>query len=182
MQACDEDRAAEMIGRIEARLTGAGYERYEISSYARPGRRARHNARYWQRQAVLGLGLGAHSTEARSTAHPHGARRANPRSLAVWRAALDADAASAGELETLSVETARGEAVFLALRQREGLDAAVFAAEFGRPPRAFFADEIDRAVGRGWLIEEASGDLRLSASGRLLADSVAAEFVAASDS
>ena len=180
MHACDEDRAAEMIGRIEARLGAAGYERYEISSYARPGRRARHNARYWQRQAVLGLGLGAHSTEGRTTAHPHGARRANPRSLAAWRAALDADAAQVGELEPLDVETARGEAVFLALRQREGLSAAGFEAEFGGPPRSFFSSEIDRAVVSGWLIEEANGDLRLSASGRLLADSVAAEFVAVS--
>ncbi len=179
LNACDEDRAAEMIGRIEARLAGAGYERYEISSYARPGRRARHNARYWQRQAVLGLGLGAHSTEARSAVHPHGARRANPRSLEAWRAALDADASDVGELEPLCVETARGEAVFLALRQREGLEAALFKAEFGALPRAFFADEIDRVVGRGWLIEDTNGDLRLSDSGRLLADSVAAEFVAA---
>ena len=59
MEACDEDDAAEMIGQVEARLTVAGYERYEISSYARPGRRARHNARYWQRAPVLGLGMGA---------------------------------------------------------------------------------------------------------------------------
>ena len=44
MDACDEDRAAEMIGRIEARLARAGYERYEISSYARPGQLFDHSA------------------------------------------------------------------------------------------------------------------------------------------
>ncbi|MEM9177897.1 MAG: radical SAM family heme chaperone HemW, partial [Myxococcota bacterium] len=66
----DEDLAAAMIERVEQRLESAGYARYEISSYARPGRRARHNARYWQRQAVLGLGLGAHSTEARRADRP----------------------------------------------------------------------------------------------------------------
>ena len=179
MEACDEDRAADMIGLIETRLEGAGFERYEISSYARPGRRSNHNARYWQRQAVLGLGLGAHSTEARSPDQPHGARRANPRGLVEWQVGLEANAATVGEVELLPVEIARGEAVFLALRQREGLDAGRFEAEFGGLPRVFFERAIEAAVARGWLLEEPQGGLRLSATGRLMADSVAAEFVTA---
>ena len=181
MEACDEDHAAEMIEQIEERLTGAGFERYEISNYAQPGRRAQHNARYWERQAVLGLGLGAHSTEARTKDRPHGARRANPRGLAEWHSRLRADAARVGELESLSAETARGEAVFLALRRREGLDVRRFSAEFGGPPSAFFGPEIKRVVDHGWLIEAPGGDLTLSARGRLLADSVAAEFVVEED-
>lgn len=179
MREADEDLAAAMIEQVEERLEAAGYARYEISSYARPGRRARHNARYWQRRPVLGLGMGAHSTEPRRAAAPHGARRANPRTLADWRAALDRDPAAAGEEERLDPETARGEAIFLGLRQREGVDAAAFAAEFGAGPRHFFAPEIAGLVDRGWLLEAASGDLRLTPSGRLVADSVAAEFVRA---
>ena len=178
MEACDEDDSAEMIGQVEARLSGVGYERYEISSYAKAGRRALHNARYWQRAPVLGLGMGAHSTEARSAAHPHGARRANPRTLEEWQGALARNAARVGEEESLSVDVARGEAVFLGLRQREGLQASVFEEEFGETPRGFFAKEIDRLLERGWLEESPDGDLRLSPGGRLLADSVAAEFVA----
>jgi oxygen-independent coproporphyrinogen-3 oxidase len=168
------------------RLGAAGYERYEISSYARPGFRGRHNARYWHRQAVLGLGMGAHSTEGRSRLRPHGARRANPRSLEVWLHAVEHGRVP-GVLEPISPATARGEAIFLGLRQREGVSARRFAAEFGAPPRAFFGSEIEVLVRRGWLREgqggEASaeageiGDLRLSAAGRLVADSVAAEFV-----
>ncbi len=173
----DEDLAAAMIEQVEGRLEAAGYARYEISSYARPGRRARHNARYWQRQAVLGLGMGAHSTEARCATRPHGARRANPRELADWEAAIARNPAAAGEEETLDPATARGEAVFLGLRQVEGLSAAAFAEEFTAPPRAFFDAEIDRLVGMGWLVEGAGGDLRLSRAGRLVADDVAAEFV-----
>lgn len=179
---CDEDRAADMMLQIETRLERAGYGRYEISSYSRTtSLRARHNARYWQRQAVLGLGMGAHSTEARSVEHPHGSRRANPRTLAEWEKRIAADAARTGAEETLSAAGSRGEAVFLALRQREGLCAAFFEAEFGGRPRDFFAAEIDAMTGRGWLIEgeDAPGDLRLSDSGRLLADSVAAEFATA---
>ncbi|MBK7948720.1 MAG: radical SAM family heme chaperone HemW [Deltaproteobacteria bacterium] len=176
---CDEDLAARMIEHVEARLGAEGYARYEISSYAQPGRRSRHNARYWQRQSVLGLGMGAHSFEPRTAEHPHGRRRANPRSLDAWLRAVAADPDRAGEVEELAPETARGEAVFLALRQREGLCAAGFEAEFGRTPRGFFEAEVATAVDRGWLEEASSGDLRLTPAGRLLADSVAALFVGA---
>ncbi len=179
MQACDEDLAADMIECVEARLAAAGYERYEISSHARQGRRSRHNARYWQREAVLGLGMGAHSFEPRSRRHPHGLRRANPRSLDAWLQGVEADPGRIGEEEPLSAETARGEAVFLALRQREGLSGGRFRQEFGGPPRAFFGAEIDRALALGWLVEgdPGPGDLRLTRAGRLVADSVAALFV-----
>jgi len=174
----DEDRAIRMIETIEARLGEIGLERYEISSYARPGRRARHNARYWQRQAVLGLGMGAHSTEARSERHPHGARRANPRALDAWLEAVESGA-SVGADEELSIETARGEAVFLGLRQREGLSSGAFEAEFGAPPRVFYGAAISKFIDRGWIVEGGAfpADLALTAAGRLLADSVAAEFV-----
>jgi len=179
MQACDEDRAAEMILQIESRLEAAGFERYEISNYARPGAHSRHNARYWQRQAVLGLGMGAHSTEVRSPDHPHGARRANSRRLDEWLRKVEASPGQAGVEETLSAATARGEAVFLALRQRSGLSARAFEAEFGGPPRDFFEAEIDAMRLRGWLAEgePAAGDLRLTSAGRLMADTVAVEFV-----
>jgi oxygen-independent coproporphyrinogen-3 oxidase len=182
MAACDEDRAADMTLQIEGRLRAAGFERYEISNYARGAhRRSRHNQRYWGRQAVLGVGMGAHSAEARTARLPHGARRANPRRLLEWESRIESDPARAGEEESLSVAGSRGEAVFLALRQAEGLSALAFQAEFGGLPRAFFEAEIDAMVRRGWLIEggRAPGDLRLSDAGRLLADSVAAEFVSA---
>jgi oxygen-independent coproporphyrinogen-3 oxidase len=181
MGQCDEDLAADMTLQIEARLEAAGYERYEISNYARGNEfRSRHNARYWQRQAVLGLGMGAHSAEARSAGQPHGARRANPRSLSEWEARVQSDPARVGEVESLSEAGSRGEAIFLALRQREGLSAVAFEAEFGGTPRDFFASEIDAMTRCGWLVEgkEAPGDLRLTDAGRLLADRVAAEFVA----
>ena len=179
MQACDEDRAAEMILQIESRLEAAGFERYEISNYARSGARSHHNARYWQRQAVLGLGMGAHSTEARSPDHPYGARRANSRNLDEWLVKVEASPGQAGDQESLSAATARGEAVFLALRQQDGLSARTFEAEFGGPPRDFFEADIDAMRSRGWLSEgePAAGDLRLTNAGRLMADSVAAAFV-----
>ena len=57
----DPDLAAEMYGRAEERLGSAGYDCYEISNWARPGRECRHNLVYWRNQPYLGVGPGAHS-------------------------------------------------------------------------------------------------------------------------
>ena len=81
--------------------------------------------------------------------------------------------------EVLDAATARGEAMFLSLRTRRGVDAAAFAAEFGGPPRAFFEAEIEGLLAQSLLRESASGDLRLTHRGRLVADGVFAHFVAA---
>jgi oxygen-independent coproporphyrinogen-3 oxidase len=53
--------SAEMQDMIQARTGAAGYEHYEVSAYAQPGRRARHNLNYWQFGDYLGIGAGAHS-------------------------------------------------------------------------------------------------------------------------
>jgi len=174
----DEREAIAMMETIEARLRAGGFERYEISNYARPGFPAVHNRRYWERQPVLGLGVGAFSTEPPSDAAPFGARRSNVRGLRTY---LDRVAqrrpTAAGPTEVFDADTARGEAAFLALRASRGLLATEFEREFGRPPRAFFGPAIDRLVDAELLDEATGGDLRLSARGRLLADSVFAEFV-----
>ena len=57
----DEDEEAELLCGVRSRLRGAGYEHYEVSSYAQPGHRSRHNQRYWRCQDVLGLGVSAAS-------------------------------------------------------------------------------------------------------------------------
>jgi oxygen-independent coproporphyrinogen-3 oxidase len=174
----DDDLVAEMLLAVEARLASAGLARYEVSSFARPGREARHNQRYWRRQPVLALGVGAHSTEPASADAPFGARSANERALAAWLARIEAGRFGPPEREVLLASTARGEAAFLALRTREGLRAERFAAEFGAKPRHFFAAAIDELVGAGLLTERTGGDLAPAPRGFAFADAVAARFVA----
>ena len=173
----EDDAAADMMRALGAALETAGLARYEISSWARPGRAAVHNRRYWQRRPVLGLGVGAHSHELAEAGAPFGARTANERALGAYLARIEAGSLAPPEREPLSESTARGEAVFLALRTCEGLGAAAFAAEFGAPPRAFFASAIDASVAAGQLGERANGDLALTETGWLFADEVAARFV-----
>jgi oxygen-independent coproporphyrinogen III oxidase len=173
----DEELAAAMLETLRARLEAAGLLLYELSSFARPGFEAVHNARYWERRAVLGLGVGAWSTDPRTPRAPFGTRRANVRELARYLSAVEAGASPEASAEELAPAVARGEAAFLALRTRRGLAAAPFAREFGAAPRALFGEAIDELCAAGLLEESAAGDLALTQAGRLLADTVFERFV-----
>jgi oxygen-independent coproporphyrinogen-3 oxidase len=173
-----EDELLAMHALAEERLVGAGYRRYEISSYAKPGCEAVHNRRYWERRPVLGLGMGAVSSDPPGEEAPFGTRRANVRDLGGYLRAVESGASAEGpESEVLGAETARGEAVFLALRTADGLDAGVFVGEFGAPPRRFWGPAIDALRAAELLEETPRGDLHLTARGRLLSDTVFAHFV-----
>ncbi len=174
----DEDAMADMFQAAERRLGAAGLLRYEISSYARPGAESVHNRRYWERLPVLGLGLGAWSTEPPRPDAPFGARRANQRSLAGYLERVAAGASPAeGPPERLDARTARGEAIFLALRTATGLAAPGFAREFGASPRSFYDGAIRQLVAAELLAEGDDGSLRLTPRGVLLSDSVFEHFV-----
>jgi oxygen-independent coproporphyrinogen-3 oxidase len=174
----DEEAILRMLDATQARLAGAGLVRYEVSSYARAGFESRHNRRYWQREPVLGIGLGAWSTLPRRSGAAFGARRQNLRGLAAYLAAVEVGLPPrAAPDEVLAERTARGEAMFLGLRTRAGVSGARFAAEFGGPPRAFFAEAIEALVAAGLLSESPQGDLALTAKGFPLSDTVFEHFV-----
>jgi oxygen-independent coproporphyrinogen-3 oxidase len=173
----DEELVLAMQEAAETRLRAAGLRRYEISNYARPGFEAVHNRRYWERRPVLGLGVGAFSTDPPVPSAPFGVRRANRRGLAAYLECVEQGRSpEAGPAEQLDAATARGEAIFLGLRAG-GVDAARFEDEFGDPPRTFYRAEIEALAGAGLLEEQGGGDLRLTARGRQLADHVFMHFV-----
>jgi oxygen-independent coproporphyrinogen-3 oxidase len=178
LAAPDDDRVADAYERVGERLAAAGLAAYEISSHARPGRESRHNRRYWERRPVLGLGVGAWSSEPRSAAAPHGTRRHNVRSVAAYLERVGAGRSpEAGDPERLDAATARGEAMFLALRTAAGLDPAAFAAEFGAEPGHFFGPALAELRDAGLLECAPGGTLRLTRRGRLLSDTVFERFV-----
>jgi oxygen-independent coproporphyrinogen-3 oxidase len=108
-----EDEAAGFFDAATAALEAAGYDASEISNFARPGQRSRHNVLYWRRRPVLGLGPGAVSfwAERRWRNEPDPAR---------WRARLLAGAGAAAERERTDALCGR-ETVMLGLRLREGV-------------------------------------------------------------
>jgi len=106
----------------------AGFEHYEVSSFARPGHRSRHNAAYWSGASYLGLGPSAHSFDGRR-------RWANASSLTAWAEALAVGGDPREFVETLGPGERAIETLYLGLRTREGAPAAhpLLAAPDARP-------------------------------------------------
>ena len=109
----DEDRLTELYTATHDALVGAGFEHYEISSYAQPGQRAVHNSLYWRGAAFLGLGVGAASLELMPDGG--GVRRTNPRRAHAYFAGGEGDVVRATASE-LACERA-----WLGMRMRDGV-------------------------------------------------------------
>ena len=125
----DNDLASDMLDLIAASTAEAGLQRYEVSAFARPGHRCRHNLNYWQFGDYLGIGAGAHG----KLSFPHRVLR-----TVRWRepAAYMANAMTGGAVSNQH-EVARRDLPFEymmnALRLRDGLDLADFKARTGLP-------------------------------------------------
>lgn len=158
----DEERYRIEYLRAVDVLTQAGYEHYEVSSFALPGRRSRHNAVYWEGGAYLGLGNGAHGF-----APP--VRRWNLREWEEYRAAVLSGGSPEAEREVVDAGARRLESVWLALRTTDGFDLGDASA----------AEElVGTWVGDGLAILDGSR-VRLTAEGWLVLDSLAVDLDAA---
>lgn len=145
----DEESEA-MYDYMTTALPAAGYARYEISNFARPGFESRHNLGYWQDVPYLGVGAAAHS-------YLDGQRYENPRGIEEYLAALRESGRARREEELLTRATSMEEFAFLALRTARGIDRARFAARFGCALASVYADAIARMRARGFLEEDAQG-------------------------
>lgn len=145
----DEESEA-MYDYMTTALPAAGYARYEISNFARPGFESRHNLGYWQDVPYLGVGAAAHS-------YLDGQRYENPRGIEEYLAALRESGRARREEEPLTRATSMEEFAFLALRTARGIDRARFAARFGCELASVYADAIARMCARGFLEEDAQG-------------------------
>jgi oxygen-independent coproporphyrinogen-3 oxidase len=170
--AADEDDEVQMLLGTQRVLGDAGYEQYEISNYARPGRRCRHNVTYWRRQPYLGVGAGAHSFASKPA---WGHRWANARPPELYMAMVEGQGHARASEEHPSREEAVGETLFLGLRLLEGIDVAAFAGTFGAAPDA--ARPALRPLVANGLLEQTTDRLRLTRAGLLHADSVFAALM-----
>jgi putative oxygen-independent coproporphyrinogen III oxidase len=143
----DADLASDMLDLIAERTAATGLARYEVSAFARPGHRCRHNLNYWQFGDYLGIGAGAHG----KLSYPHRVVR-----QVRWREPMSyIDKASAGQAMSNDDEVPRAQLPFEfmlnALRLREGFALADFTARTGLALTAI-AKPLDEAERRG-LIE-----------------------------
>ena len=160
----DDDAVNAMQRQAIARLDAAGYRRYEISNYARPGRECRHNLVYWNRGDYLGLGCAAHSLLG-------GRRFHNPESLDDYLAGVRRQ-----DEVRLTLQDEMEETLMLSTRTVRGLDLAAWENAYGAP----FERGREAAIGRlekGGLIEIGGGHLRLTTRGMEVQDAVVLDLL-----
>jgi oxygen-independent coproporphyrinogen-3 oxidase len=164
-----EDDQVWMYEHAIERLEAAGFEHYEISNFAKPGYRAQHNLCYWRNEEYLGLGAGA-------TSYIGGSRWTNERHPAKFVSKVNFGEPLSDEVETLSPLGALGETLMVGLRVREGVSLSHIDQRFGLNVMSVHREAIKRWADKGCL--KVDGDtLRLTQQGRLIADSILADFL-----
>jgi oxygen-independent coproporphyrinogen-3 oxidase len=164
----DDDAAAMYLWALE-RLDLAGFEHYEISNVARPGRRSRHNLKYWTDGEWHGFGCGAHSTVG-------GVRWKNVAATEDYVGRLDRGEDPVAERRALTPEQRFEEAIFMGLRLAEGIDLDAVGGRFGIDAWARYAPDLAGFLEAG-LAERTRGRLRLTRRGMLLANEIMSVFV-----
>jgi oxygen-independent coproporphyrinogen-3 oxidase len=167
-QAPDDD-AAEMYVTAMERLETAGYEQYEISNVARPGRRSRHNLKYWTDGEWLGFGCGAHSTR-------DGVRWKNLASTEEYIEHVSRGTSPAIDVRRLTPDQRLGDALFTALRLVDGIDQNAIQTRYGVDVWRRFGADLERFLEAGCLQREGAR-LRLTRQGMLVANEVMSVFV-----
>jgi len=171
----DPDAQADQYEWTCERMAAAGYEHYEISNWARPGRRCQHNLTYWRCREYLGLGAGAHS-------YFQGVRFADVASPARYVELVEqswsergADGAARFQQvvqgETITPELAMADTLILGLRLLDGVALDDFRSRFGVDALEVFGDRLALSSAEG-LLEADDDRLRLTERGRLLANEV----------
>ena len=153
-------------------LRSAGYEHYEVSNYALPGFRSRHNQIYWKVADYIGFGVSAHSYFKQGW----GVRMANSPRLTDYLNRINKNGTAVVEEDILTKEKAMGEVVFLGLRMMEGVNVKDFEQRFGIKIEAVYKDAIEELTTEELLLYD-NDYLKLTRKGLLFSNDVAIRFV-----
>lgn len=163
----DPDMQTAMEQLAETHLTAAGYQRYEISNYAKPGWACRHNQLYWEQGEYIGLGPSAES-------YYDGVRFGNVADLTAYADALQQNHRPLAHEERLSVAQQQREAVVFGLRQSVGVERRLVEA---LSADRVWQDRVTDLLAQG-LLSVHEERIRFTEQGRQLADSIAATLIA----
>ena len=166
----DEDTDREMYHLTKEMMAAHGYDRYEISNYAKKGYECRHNIGYWTGVEYLGLGLGASS-------YTYGYRYHNTENLQEYLSLnLYEGGAAARDIEELSLEDKMEEFMFVGLRMMKGVSGSEFLERFGQNMWNVYGDALKKLEQQG-LIEVDAPMVRLTELGIDVSNVVLSEFL-----
>lgn len=166
--AMSDDESADMFAMLSARLIEAGFEQYEISNYAKPGFESRHNSGYWQGVRYLGIGAGACSFD--------GERRWENISHTLKYCRMTENGEDTRKIETLTKDEKFNDAVFTALRTRNGIDVERMTALFGEKYGLWIRQRAEKFVMNG-LLRYQNSHLCLTRQGIYVSDMVMSDFM-----
>jgi oxygen-independent coproporphyrinogen-3 oxidase len=152
------------------RLKSAGFEHYEVSSYARPGHRSLHNQAYWEQEDYVGVGPGACSTVG-------SVRTVNSRDLEGYVRGLEEAGAPPRVVENISMRQKLDESILLGLRTSGGLRLAEFRERAGKDLGEYSGGRLAALLSAG-LLNVSDNVLTLTEDGLCVADRVIAELMA----
>ena len=158
-----------MYDTMMAGVKELGFERYEISNFAKGNSYSRHNLKYWHYIDYLGFGAGAHSFY-------DGIRRSNNRNVMPYIQSVDRYTMPTIDTETITVERAQEDFCFLALRTKWGLDDQKFEDRFGVSVHNLFDNILEELVTKG-LLEYQNGSYHLSSEGAKHGNYVFSQFI-----
>lgn len=167
--AADEELCADMYAHLIDSLSAAGYEHYEISNFALPGRRSLHNSSYWTGIPYMGIGAAAHSFDIRT-------RQWNVADIDTYTAAIFNGRLPA-EVEMLDRDMQYNDTVMLRLRTCEGIDLTSIARSFGRERLDFCLSAAQRYISDGLLERTADNRLQLTRRGLFVSDMIMSDMM-----
>ena len=160
----DEELERAMYYTLIERLTAAGYEHYELSNFAKPGRRSRHNSSYWKDIPYIGLGAAAHSYDGQC-------RRWNVSNLLYYIKGIE-NGQPSFEQEELDEDTHYNDRITVALRTCEGLSLS----ELTDRQKKYLLRSAQRYLDDG-LLELLDGCIKLTRKGLFVSDMVMADLM-----
>jgi oxygen-independent coproporphyrinogen-3 oxidase len=165
----DEQLQREMYAAAIDRLADAGFEHYEISNFARPGCRSRHNQAYWSGEGYFAAGPGA-------ARYVDGVRETNHRSTTTYLRRVLAGQSPVADRERLAPEARARELLVFALRQLDGVARADFAARTGYEIDPLIAEPLAKFVALGLLADDGRR-IRLTREGLFVSDAIWPEML-----
>ena len=163
----ENDKQARQFLLLMQWLREQGYEHYEVSNFAKPGFRSRHNAAYWRGIPYLGLGPSAHSFNGSE-------RRWNIANNSIYIQTVTAGAARR-ETERLTPTQALNEYIMISLRTAEGIDLDRVEAGWSSAARKTIEQQVMRYFNNG-LVRFSGASIQLTDPGMLMADGIASDL------
>jgi oxygen-independent coproporphyrinogen-3 oxidase len=165
----EEELGRDMYALAIDRLTAAGFEHYEVSNFARPSCRSRHNEVYWSGQEYFAVGPGA-------ARYIGGVREMNHRSTTTYLRRVLGGESPVAESERLSPEARARELLVFGLRRMGGVSRSEFKEQTGFAIETLADDVLQKFVGLGLLMDDRER-VRLSRDGLFVSDSLWPELL-----